>query len=279
MRSKRFGDLVLIAVWVVANLVFIPLAAPTWAKVALAVPLVLGLTGYAITAALFPNKQLGKAERLLFVITLSSAASALGGILLNLTATGLRQNTWLAYLCAVTLMACAVAVGRRVYAVRRASTVLPVSAPPRTPSAPLLHRVVQGGLFVCAGLIAIVAIVLARIPPTPAEGLEGYTLLWVLPPGTGQNTDARTARVGVQSSEFAPTQYRLQVQQAGNVLYEWQLKLQPGEQWESEALTIPNQLNELVKVLLVRSDVPSVIYRQVAYWPNKPTQSQTLEAK
>ena len=113
---------------------------------------------------------------------------------------------------------------------------------------------VQGGLFVCAGLIAIVAIVLARIPPTPAEGLEGYTLLWVLPPSTGQNTDARTARVGVQSSEFAPTQYRLQVQQAGNVLYEWQLKLQPGEQWESEALTIPNQLNELVKVLLVRSD-------------------------
>ena len=121
MQSKRFGDLVLIAVWVVANLVSHSAGIAHLGQDGVGGAAGAGAYRLRHHRCAVPNKQLGKAERLLFVITLSSAASALGGILLNLTATGLRQNTWLAYLCAVTLMACAVALGRRVYAARRAS--------------------------------------------------------------------------------------------------------------------------------------------------------------
>lgn len=273
MRNNRYWDLLVVAGWAITSMFLVQLALPAWAKAALVVPWVLGLLGYAVTAAIFPNRRLGKAERLMFVIVLSCAVSALGGPILNLTAAGLRRDNWLIYFSVVTLGACVVAFLRRL--------VGPVASSTTTVPGLRISRNVlaQGGLFACAGLIALVAIVMARIPPAPAEGLQGYTLLWMLPPNTGRNTDAQTARVGLHSVEFAPTQYRLKVQQAGLLIQEWTLQLQPGERWESEAIAIPNQANAQVIALLYRTDVPTVVYRQVAYWPNKPTSNQTFEAK
>ena len=278
MRNNRNWDLYIVAAWVVAVLALNQLALPVWAKVALTLPLVVGLTGYAITAAIFAQQQLGKAERLLFVICLSFATSAIGGLILNLTNVGLRRGSWLIYLCVVALSAGVVALVRRIRVVPVAVALAPSHSLWLRPSP---RQLAHGALFACAGLIALAAIMVARTPPTPAEGLQGYTLLWMLPPNTGKNTDAKIARVGVHCVEFVPTQYRLQLQQDGAVLREWSLFLQPGEQWESNTLAGLNQQNAPntpIQALLYRTDLPNVAYRQVAFWPNKPAPDQKLEA-
>ncbi|NJM39623.1 MAG: DUF1616 domain-containing protein [Anaerolineae bacterium] len=202
MRNNRYWDLLLVAGWAIASLFLVQLALPAWTKMVLVVPWVLGLTGYAIVAAIFPGKALGKAERLLFVIVLSCATSALGGAILNLTSAGLRRDNWLLYLCVVTGVACGVALLRRLFG----GQAMPVASNAHAASHWRVSHSqwVQGGLFACAGLIAIAAIALARIPPAPAEGLQGYTLLWVLPPGIGKNTDAQAPVWACKASSFRP---------------------------------------------------------------------------
>ena len=276
MKISRNWDLFLAAVWVMAVLGLNQLVLPVWAQVVLALPLVIGLTGYVITSAIFVHKQLGKAEHLLFVITLSFVTTALGGLILNLTPAGLRRDSWLVYLCVVALAAGVIALVRRV---RLAADATTLTLSKTHSSQPLPRQLAQVALFACAGLIALAAILIARTPPTPAQGLQGYTLLWVLPPGTGKNTDTQTMRVGVQSAEFSATEYRLQIQQDGEVLGEWSLQLQPGGQWESDVPTALHQKDTQVKAFLYRADLPNVAYRQVAFWPNKPTLNQKLEAK
>jgi hypothetical protein len=58
----------------------------------LTLPLVLVLPGYAVTAALFPNRSLGVPERLVFSLGLSVAIVVLGGLLLNVTPFGVRAE-------------------------------------------------------------------------------------------------------------------------------------------------------------------------------------------
>src|SRR6266516_7404066 len=58
----------------------------------LALPLVFVLPGYTLTAALFHNRSLGVPARLLFSFGLSLAIDILGGLILNLLPTGLRET-------------------------------------------------------------------------------------------------------------------------------------------------------------------------------------------
>src|SRR5712692_8392038 len=76
-------------------------------------PLVLVLPGYALTSALFPNRSLGVAERLVFSLSLSLIIVILGGLALNWTPFGLRPGSWAVLLSGITLAAGAVALVRR----------------------------------------------------------------------------------------------------------------------------------------------------------------------
>src|SRR5258708_19924598 len=69
----------------------------------LTLPLVLVLPGYALTAALLPNRSLGVAERLMFSLGLSLAVVILGGLALNWTPFGLRAISWAVLLAGLTL--------------------------------------------------------------------------------------------------------------------------------------------------------------------------------
>src|SRR5260370_40182737 len=71
----------------------------------LTLPLVLVLPGYALTAALLPNRSLGGEERLMFSLGLSLAAVVLGGLPLYWTPMGLLALSLEVLLALVTLPA------------------------------------------------------------------------------------------------------------------------------------------------------------------------------
>src|SRR5512139_3161335 len=106
----------LLAVMIIAALsaaLALVLPADSIVRLMCALPLVLFLPGYAITAALFPPRSLGVPERLLFSLGLSVIATALTGLALNVTPWGLQTSTWAIALAAIVWLACAIAWRRR----------------------------------------------------------------------------------------------------------------------------------------------------------------------
>lgn len=227
---------------------------PFW-QALLALPLVLFLPGYALTAALFPPRSLGIPERLLFSVGLSLVVTIIGSVALQWLQAGLTPATWATLLTALTLCASLVAWRRR-------RAIVPMQLKINMSSA-------QGAVLGLAALVAVAAVTLARVP-SPADGLEGYTLLWILPPETAQ---APGVRLGVSCMEFWPTDYRLSLTLDDRVIGEWPtINLRPGEQWEG-FVSLPSQGPDLgkVEVRLYRLDNPEVVYRRVALWQGQTT--------
>jgi uncharacterized membrane protein len=222
-------------------------------QVLIALPLVLVLPGYAISAAIFLKHRLGVPERLLFSVGLSLAVAALGGLALNITPWGLSAGSWAVLLGSVTLGASVVALARR-------RERLWVS----TGHSRVGLRAYEVLLLGLAALVVVVGLRLARTP-VPSQGFQGYTFLWILP----ANENAHDAvRLGVSSNEFAATSYRLQVKVNDAILREWPvIELAPGEQWEATVVLPAAQAqDERVEALLYRSDAPDTVYRRGLLW-------------
>jgi uncharacterized membrane protein len=73
---------------------------------------VLLLPGWAITAALLPEKVFGFWERLAIAVGLSIAIAMLTGLLLHLTPWGIQTGVWWSLMAGITLIAGLVALGR-----------------------------------------------------------------------------------------------------------------------------------------------------------------------
>jgi uncharacterized membrane protein len=217
-------------------------------KAVLGLPMVLFVPGYACVAALFPPGTLGKAERLLFSVGLSLVVTMLGSLALYGLHLELRPVTWAVLLAVITL-------GASLVAWRRRPTV------EAEPLALNLSRM-QAGTLSLAGLVVVASLALARVPSGPA-GLEGYTILSILPADTPQA--AAAVRLGISSMEFVPVGYHLRLTMDDQVIYEWiSIGLQPGEQWEQVvALPNPGSAPGQVEARLYRLDHPEVVYRRV----------------
>lgn len=216
-----------------------------------ALPLVLFLPGYAISAALFPPRSLGVPERLLFSLGLSVSVTALAGLALNWTPWGLQTNTWAITLAAMVVAASAIAWRRR-------QTAAITNAPVDLKFKPRLR---DGLLLGLAFLVMGAAIGLTRLPVEPKD-VAGYTTLWMIPAATGRSTDFQ---LGLTSAEFTETRYRLQVSVSDRVVQDWpELSLKPGEVWET---TIGLQNDQVVSgpiaAELYRLDDPTTVYRHV----------------
>jgi len=219
-----------------------------------ALPLVLFLPGYAITAALFPPRSLGNPERLLFCLALSVSVTALTGLALNLTPWGLQTSTWAIALAAIVLLACTIAWRRR--------QATAINATPIDMKFKLRFR--DGLLLGLAILVTGAAIGLTRLPVAP-DGVAGYTSLWMIP---AEPSNSNALRLGLNSAEFTDTRYRLQVSVGDQVVQAWpELSLKPGEIWET---TIGLQSNQVVSGTIVadlyKLDNPTTIYRHVKLW-------------
>jgi uncharacterized membrane protein len=173
--SPRWGDLA-----IVAGLAVLALGAAViepefpLLRPALGLALVLVLPGYAITAAIFPDRAPEVPQRLLFTVAISLAVTILGGYLLNLTPRGLQTGTWAVLLSSVTVAGGAVALVRRLGYATRTSTGS--TAPPVN---------LGGSRWLLLGLAAVIAagaLWIAQIGATAASTAR-FTQLWILPGG------------------------------------------------------------------------------------------------
>lgn len=254
----RRGSNELIAVMVIAGLsavltIFIP--ANSIVRLLCALPLVFFLPGYAITWALLAPRSLGSIERLLFSLGISVSVTALSGLILNLTPWGLQTSTWAITLAVIVLVAGTIAWLRRGSDVKL--TPVPVERHFK------LHF--RDGIFVgLAVLVTGAAFGLTQLPVAPND-VAGYTTLWMIPANQGSSNDFR---LGINSSEFTVTHYRLQISVNSQVVQEWpDLSLEPGQTWETEISLQSNQVGSGPVVAdLYKLDDPGTIYRHVRIW-------------
>jgi len=248
----------LIAVVVIAGLsavltIFLP--ANSIVRLLCALPLVFFLPGYAITSALLTQGSLGGVERLLFSLGTSVAVTALSGLVLHLTPWGLQTSTWAIMLAVIVLVAGAIAWLRQ-------------GPDARVTPAPVERRFslhFRDGIFVgLAVLVAGAAFGLTKLPAGP-NGIAGYTSLWMVP---ANQTNSNDFRLGIKSSEFSDTNYRLQISVGGQVVQEWtELNLKPGQTWETEITLQSNQIGSgPVVANLYKLNDPGTIYRYVKIW-------------
>lgn len=251
--QRQSSDLIAVTLVAVlsAALILITTTIPIL-RLVCALPLVLVLPGYAITAACFPTRSLGLAERLLFSLGLSLVVTALAGLALNGSPWGLQAGSWTCVLLGIVVGASAIAWWRR----KRN-----VSAAIASADGHFKLNFHAGLLLGLSVLVTGAAVGLAKIP-APPNNVSGYTLLWMIPAGDGNANDFR---LGVTSDEFATTTYHLQVMAGGRLIFEQpKLQLAPGAAWTTR-IGLPSDpaSSGSVEAVLYRLDNPSVVYRHV----------------
>jgi hypothetical protein len=206
--------------------------------------LVLALPGYALSYVVLGTRVLGPVERTVVTVALALTVSILGTLLLDLLSLNLSSRTWSLLLAGTTVVACAIA--------RRAQTDVPRERSTRR--APRPRDVAAVGVAVA---ITWSAVVLARTPLRPPNGVTGYTQLWALPVAGG-------VEFGVASHELGPVRYRLEVGADEHATRRWvRLRLSPREQWTWLVPGVSFSPSNVVTARLYRADRPHSPYRYV----------------
>jgi hypothetical protein len=249
--NRKPVDLIVVVAFA-ALAMTLTLAAPSGSlgRLLVTLPLALFLPGYALTAALFPGRSLGTAERLLFSFGLSLTLTVLSGLVLQWTSLGLRPAAWAALLGNITLLASLVALVRGWHR--------PV------PELGLVRmRPLQGAQLLLALLLVGGALQLARDGAAMRRD-AGFTQLWMLPANPSQ---ADSLRLGIGNYEAQTMRYRLRVSAGDAVLGEWQqVSLAPEQQWEAQIAWPTQSGPPTVEATLYRLDAPETVYRRVVFW-------------
>jgi hypothetical protein len=192
---------------------------------AVSLSLIFVLPGYALSAALFPPRAIGRDLRLVLTVVLSLAAIALGGLVLHLV-TALGRGTFIGLLAVVTLVAAAVALKGR--------QGMRVGPSPRRSGPPPIGVAVA--LAATIGLAAV-AIAIASAGAHRQIDESHFSALWLVPQGGGQvPPNEPPVLVGVGNQEGRTVDYRLAVRQGGREIGTWKMVLDDGEEWE---ITLP----------------------------------------
>ncbi len=223
------------------------------------------LPGYAVTTAAFPGRSFSRGERVLFTFGLSLAIAVLSGIALNWSPWRLNTASFTLFLGGVTLLACSVALVRRI---RLApwEQVADLAALENNFSQPLRFSPMQWLTFGAAGLIAFVAVATAVVEAqrNPASDV---LQLWMVPT-QADSAPKNTVRVGVRNFEYANADYRLQLMRGGYVVQEWpEVKVEQGSTWEV-TVTLKSDWPGVgpVEAVLYQTEQPREPFRKVSYW-------------
>lgn len=219
-------------------------------QVLAAVPLCLFLPGYAIVSLLFADRELPRAQVLVFSLACSFAALVLGVLLLNYMPGGIRKLTWAVFLLVLICVCCLGAAVRRPRRSRRRQ---------RRPRLRLRRR--DLALLISGLLIGGIAIGLAQTA-VPADKAEGFSALWMLPPKDGQSS----LRVGVLSSEQEEVGYELHVIGVGKRPTTSSFRLEPGEERVFRVPLSARRPGGRITATLYRADRPWEFYRRVTAW-------------
>ncbi len=208
--------------------------------------------GYALLAALFPNRPFGGAERTGLSVALSLATASIGAVVIYAVGGRLSLAGWAGLMGGVTVAGSAVAAWRRRPA--QPTGRAQVGVQPR-----------QWALLGLAGLLTAVALLVAGTP-LPATNIQGYTMFWALPAG---DAAAPQIRLGVQSAELTSVTYRVEARAGAGLDGEIdQITLAPGEIWEATFIIPPELVGKgAIEARLYRLDQPDRVYRWVTMWP------------
>ncbi|MCB0188972.1 MAG: hypothetical protein KDE31_32105, partial [Caldilineaceae bacterium] len=126
-------------------------------------------------------------------------------------------------------------------------------------------RVSQLLIVGVAILLAGKAFMMAHTPAAPDQ-YAGYTILWMTPV---QDAEPGQYQLGIDSKEFAATQYKLELLVAEQPAKEWALiELAPNQQWQTKLqLNTDDFGQETLEANLYRLDTPDEVYRHVVLRP------------
>ena len=196
----------------------------------LSVPLLIALPGYALTAALIPDRQsLGRTERTVLGVGMSIVVVILAGLGLNLLPAGITNVTVSVSLAAITLIAVAVGLVRR-----RGQLDREVVVDPEDPEVGDVPEAVAGRRrerpngygpeFLALAVILTVAAVFVGVLGAVRAPQTQFTQFWLL---TG--SDPNVIQVGIRDEEGQPVAYRIEVETQGQVLRTPEIDLAQGD--------------------------------------------------
>jgi uncharacterized membrane protein len=255
MRSARSSlDLLAAIALALAGLAAALVPLDVWLRAVLWVPLVLGVSGYAILAALFPERPHPLGEQAVYAVALSITATALGGIVVQLVL-DLDRAVWAAVLVAITVAAALVAIWRR-------------EPPPADQSGAETGRAgrrlrlpgpIASLILIAAIVVAAGAVVISSNGARRERDSYRFTALWVQP-ARHAATAGGAVTVGVDNHQGAAARYRLVVKQAGGILAQRGLELADGGRWRLRLAVAPVGPADPVTATLSRN---GAIYRHV----------------
>ena len=255
MKSQLLRPALILPAGILLLILVLAAIEPSAVRTMVAISMVLFVPGFALTLILFKRDHLGTPERILLSVGLSIAITALLGLLLHWTPWGLRTTSlWTALLLALALEVAVIVSNGRLK--RAAVARLPVGVN------------FTARQWVLMGLAALVTFMAIRVAsaPTPQQGLDGYTVLWVQPTEMPD-----TIHLGVNSEEFKPTKFQLKFEINGVMREGQTLELDPGETWEGMfRLPVDYMADSPLTVSLYRLDDPTEVYRHVVWWPSSP---------
>lgn len=218
---------VLIAIGVVV-LILALLPLPEWLRVAVFVPLVFLAPGYA--AALLLPTRIERGEVVVYIVVLSIAAFALGGLVLQIFV-GLDRAAWAVLLISITGLLIAGVI------LRGEST--PGYGRLRLGFSPRRVSVVSVLAFAGAIVIAGVAISVATDGAREQDEQARFSVLWALPGDASQDPGVDGWTIGVENHLGKPSDYILRVTRGRARLGQWRPRLEAGQEWTAHAPASP----------------------------------------
>lgn len=269
---KRNLDLFIVAGLAVAGLIAALLTGlyPVIRGV-LSVPLLIALPGYALTAALIPDRQsLGRTERTVLGVGMSIVLVILSGLGLNLLPAGITNVTMSVTLATISLAATGIGIARR--------RGQPDHEPGADLDGPEVGDVPEavagrrrerpngyGPEFLALAVILTVAAVFVGVLGAVRAPATQFTQFWLL-----SGSDPNVIQVGIRDEEGQPVQYRIEVETQGQVLRSAEIDLGQGED-TIQTIKLPvltGVTPQTVTARLFRLDQPgaTVPYRTTLIW-------------
>lgn len=274
MRARDI-DLAL-AVGVVLALLVVLAAFPgqQGLRIALGLPFLFFLPGYALVAALFPRRgQLSGMEQIALAVGLSIALVSLVGLALNYLPWGIRLESVTAALAGVVAVGAAVAASRRRAApAGEAAEGRGDRQPLLWPRAGLADRAVALALVLALAALPTAAYFLAASSGSPERFTEFYVLgpegradayPGPLPPG-----ERAQVTLGVVNREGEDAAYRIVIRLDGRKQSEIDgLRLADGQGWEANVFLVPAQEEGLQRAeFLLYREGDGFPYRRLRLW-------------
>ncbi len=263
--ARRNADLVVVAVLAVAGLLAgLAVNLSPLIRGIFSTPLVIALPGYALTAALIPDRRsLGRTERTLFGVGLSIVLTILVALGLN-PARGRdhEPDAWPSAWPRLTLAGVAVALIRRRSAPAERRGDEPVGPPVevrREASARF------GPELLALAVILTVAAMFVGVLGAVRAPEPGFTELWMV-----NGTNPNSVQVGIRNDEGSAISYRLEIETQGQVLRTAQIDLETGQQSlqtvELPALTGTSPESVTARLYRLDGSAAATPYRTTLLW-------------